>query len=140
MLTYELPAAAVRQIESAFRFYEQTNGWLFPGTKGSHKQSSLLGKQVKQEVERRLGVPFNIHMFRGLGATTQVRENDNGFEIGRAWLGDRSDRVVRRHYTLAAEQHLIAKAQETIQRVRIRTAPLVPSRSRGNAIDSGAKR
>ena len=94
---------------------------------------------MKQEIERRLGVPFNIHLFRGLGATTQVRENDNGFEIARAMLGDRSDRVIRSHYTPAAERHLIAKAQETIQRVRIRTAPLVPSRTHRTDTD-GAKR
>jgi hypothetical protein len=139
LLTYELPATTVRQIDSAFRFYEQTDGWLFPGRQGSHKVPSWLGKQVKQEIERRLGVPFNIHLFRGLGATTQVRENDNGFEIARAMLGDRSDRVIRSHYTPAAERHLIAKAQETIQRVRIRTAPLVPSRTHRTDTD-GAKR
>jgi len=140
LLVYELPASAVQRIQSASRFYEQTDGWLFPGKKGSHKQPSLLGKQVKQEVERRLNTPFNIHMFRGLGATTQVRENDNGFEIARAILGDRSDSVIRSYYTPAAEQHLIAKGQETIQQVRIRTAPLVPPRSRGKTTDLGAKR
>jgi len=140
LLVYELPAAAVRWIEYAFTFYEQTNGWLFPGKKDSHKQPTLLGVQVKREVERRLGKPFNIHLFRGLGATTQVKENDNGLEIGRALLGDRSDSVIRTHYTPTAERHLIAKAQETIQRVRIRTAPLVPPRSRGKPTDLGANR
>jgi hypothetical protein len=133
LLVYELPADAVRWIEYAFTFYEQTNGWLFPGKKGSHKQPTLLGVQVKREVERRLGKPFNIHLFRGLDATTQVKENENGFEIGRAMLGDRSDSVIRTHYTPTAERHLIAKGQETIQRVRIRTAPLVSSRPRAKA-------
>jgi hypothetical protein len=135
LLVYELPAATVRRIEYAFRFYEQTNGWLFPGTKGRHKHLSMFAGQVKREVERRLGTAFNIHLFRGLGATTQVKENDNGFEIGRAWLGDRSDRVIRTHYTPTAERHLIAKGQETIQRVRLRTAPLAP----GHPIKNEAK-
>jgi hypothetical protein len=134
-----LPAAAVRRIQQAFRFYDQTDGWIFPGRKGSHKQTSLLGKQVKQEVERRLGKPFNIHLFRGLEATTQVKENDNGFEIARAMLGDRSDRVIRSHYTPAAERHLIAKAQETIQRMRIRTAPIAGPSSRKVAGEPGVK-
>jgi integrase len=138
LLVHELPAAAVRRIQHAFRFYEQTNGWIFPGRKGSHKQTSLLGKQVKREVERRLGKPFNIHLFRGLEATTQVKENDNGFEIARAILGDRSDRVIRSYYTATAERHLIAQAQETIQRVRMRTAPLVGRSARKAVGDAGA--
>jgi integrase len=140
LLVYELPTAAVQRIQYAFRFYEQTNGWLFPGGKGSRKLPSLLGVQVTREVERRLGKPFNIHLFRGLGATTQVKENDNGFEIARAMLGDRSDSVIRSYYTPTAERHLIAQAQETIQRVRIRTAPLVSSTSHGTATDPRAKR
>ena len=107
--------------------------------RASHKQTSLFGKQVKQEVERRLGVPFNIHLFRGLNATTQVKENVNGFEIGRAMLADRSDSVIRTYYTSTAERHLIADAQETIQRVRIRTAPLVDAPSRKRAPNWGAK-
>ena len=140
LLVYELPTAAVQRIQYAFRFYEQTNGWLFPGKKGSHKLPSLLGVQVTREVERRPGKPFNIHLFRGLGATTQVKENDNGFEIARAILGDRSDSVIRSYYTPTAERHLIAQAQETIQRVRIRTAPLVGSRPRKTDTGAGAKR
>ena len=94
---------------------------------------------MKREVEHRLGVRFNIHMFRGLGASMQVKENDNGFEIGRAMLGDRSDRVIRSHYTPTAERHLIAKGQETIRRVRIRTAPLVPPPAKKADRKPGAK-
>jgi hypothetical protein len=48
--------------------------------------------------------------------------------MARALLGDKSDRVIRTHYTSTAEQHLIRKAQETVQRVRIRTAPIAPGR------------
>ncbi len=129
LLTYELSGASVKRIERGFKFYACVNGWLFPGGKGAHKLPSTFGRQIKHEVERRLGQAFNVHLFRGLVATTQIRENDNGFEIARAILGDRSDRVIRAHYTSTAEQHLIRKAQETIQRVRIRTAPLVPRRS-----------
>jgi hypothetical protein len=74
-------------------------------------------------------VPFNVHLFRGLAATTQVRESENGFEVARAMLGDRNDRVVRNHYTHAAERHLIAKGQNTVQRVRMRTAAIAPQRT-----------
>jgi hypothetical protein len=133
-LTYELPAAAVRKILHAFSFYEQTDGWLFPGEKGLHKQSSLLGLQIKQTVERRLGIPFNVHLIRGLVATMQIREHDNGMEYARAMLADRSDRVIREHYTSTAEQHLIRKGQDTIQRVRLRTAPILPSRSKRSSV------
>jgi integrase len=130
LLTYELPEASVREIERAFKIYRPTNGWLFPGMgKSGHKLESTFGRQIKLEVERRLGVPFNVHLFRGLVATTQVRESENGFEVARAMLGDRNDRVVRNHYTHAAERHLIAKGQNTMQRVRVRTAPLAPQRS-----------
>jgi hypothetical protein len=129
LLTYELPEASMREIERAFRIYRPTNGWLFPGAgKSGHKLECTLGRQIKLEVERRLGVPFNVHLFRGLVATTQVRESENGFEVARAMLGDRNDRVVRNHYTHAAERHLIAKGQNTIQRVRMRTAPIAPRR------------
>jgi integrase len=128
ILAYELNGGRVKFIGRAFKFYGQTNGWLFPGADPSHKQSSLFGKQIKQEVERRLGQPFNVHMFRGLVASLQVQESNNGFEVGRAMLGDRSDKVIRAHYTKTAERHLIAQGQETIRRVRVRTAPLVAKR------------
>jgi integrase len=128
LLVYELPAENVRRIERAMQLYEQPKGWLFPGTKGSHKERSLFGTQIKQEVERRLGVPFNLHLFRSLVATMQIKESANGLERARAMLGDRTDRVVRGSYTATAERHLIEDAQNTIQKVRIRTAPLAPSR------------
>jgi hypothetical protein len=74
-----------------------------------------------------------------LNATAQVKNNSNGFEIGRAMLADRSDSVIRTYYTSTAERHLIAQGQETIQRARIRTAPLVESPSRKTATSRGAK-
>ena len=128
-LNYELPAEAVKFVTKAMKLYDQKNGWLFPG-RSKHKQPSALGNQISQEVERHLNVPFNTHVMRGLVATAQVKDNDGGgFEMARAMLGDRSDRVVREHYTKAAERTLIARAQATIQRARIRTAPLAPART-----------
>jgi integrase len=135
VLTYELPADNVRRIERAMKLYEQPDGWLFPGRKGSHKDISLLGTQVKAEVERRLGIPFNLHLFRSLVATMQVTENVNGFEMARTMLGDRTDRVVRTHYTATAERRLIEDAQKTIQKVRVRTAPLAPTAKRRGGSD-----
>jgi integrase len=133
-LLYELPAPSVALIERALRLYEQPNGWLFPGTRGSrrtsHKQKELLGQQISEAVERRLGVPFNLHLFRSLVATLQIKENANGLEMARAMLGDRSDRVVRTSYTATAERHLIEDAQNTIQKVRIRTAPVAVRKKR----------
>jgi integrase len=128
LLVYELSAATVKRIERAFKFYTCTDGWLFPAPRGGHKNPETVALQIKDEVERRLGCPFNLHLFRGLLATMQLRENENGFEMARALLGDRSDRVIRTHYTATAEQHLIRKAQDTVQRVRIRTAPIAPRR------------
>jgi integrase len=125
-LTYELPSATVKRIERALAFYEQTDGWLFPGQKkGSHKTEGFLGNQLKKLVEQRIPTPFNIHLMRGIAATMQLRENDNGFENARAMLGDRSDQVIRKHYTATADQKLIRRAQDTLQRVRVRTAPIV---------------
>ena len=131
-LVFELPSESVRFVERCLRLYEQPDGWLFPGECGGHKDRTLLGRQTKKTVEERLGVPFHVHMMRGLVATMQVKERDGGFEHARAMLGDNSDRVIRKHYTSTAEQHLIRKAQDTIQRVRARTAPhrsflLIPS-------------
>jgi hypothetical protein len=63
----------------------------------------------------------------------QIRENDNGFEMARAMLGDRSDKVIRKHYTATADQHLIRKAQDTVQRVRVRTAAIVTPRPKLSA-------
>jgi integrase len=124
-LTYELPAASVRKIERGMRLYSQPNGWLFPSRKGTHKHPDHFARQIKSEVERRLGIPFHIHMFRGLVASVLVKEHDNGFEMARAALGNRSERVVREHYTAMAERRLKEKGQEIIQKVRARTAPLV---------------
>jgi integrase len=120
-LTYELPATSVDLIERAFRFYRQTNGFVFPSPKGTFKRS--IGLQVKREVEQRLGVPFHLHLFRSLMAALQVKENDS-FEMARALLGDRSERVVRAHYTSTAEKKLVEKAQRTISKLRARTAAL----------------
>jgi hypothetical protein len=131
-LAYELPASCVQLIEKAMTFYAQPDGWLFPG-RTSHKDSSLFSRQIKQEVERHLNVPFHLHLMRGLVATAQVKDNHGGFEMARAVLGDRSDRVIRGHYTAAAEQHLIRQAQDTIQRARLRTAPLVKAAERKTA-------
>jgi len=126
-LTYELPAEAVKRIERAFKFYTQTGGWVFPGAKGSHKRGDGLSKHIKLVVEHRLGVPFHLHMMRGFVATVQMREHDNGLEYARAMVGDRSDRVVRKSYISTAERRLIRRAQDTIQKARVRSAPITRS-------------
>ena len=127
-LVFELPTESVRRIERAFKFYDQPNGYLFPGANGSHKTKGCLSRQIKITVEKRLGVPFHPHMMRGLVATLQLKERESGgFEHARAMLGDESDRVIRKSYTANAEIHLIRKAQDTIKRARIRTAPIVPT-------------
>jgi integrase len=125
LLAYELPAVSVKLIERAMKVYTTKCGWLFPGANGNHKTASCLSTQIKREVEMRLGCLFNVHTFRALVATIQMLESENGFERARALLGDRSERVIRAHYTAAAEKHLIRQAQDTIQSVRLRTAPIV---------------
>jgi integrase len=131
LLVFELPTESVRLIERAFKFYDQPNGYLFPGAGESHKTKGCLSRQIKDTVEKHLGVPFHTHMMRGLVATTLLKEQKSGgLEHVRAALGDNSDRVIRKSYTATAEVHLIRKAQETIKRVRIRTAPLVPARGK----------
>jgi hypothetical protein len=126
-LVFEIPTVSVRLIQRALRLYEPKNGYLFPGKKGSHKNRGLLGRQIKAAVEKRLGVPFHTHMMRGLVATMQLKEGEGNLEHARAMLGDSSDRVIRKHYTSTAEQHLIRRAQNTLQKVRQRTAAMVPS-------------
>lgn len=135
-LCFELPAESVLFIERALRFYEHANGYLFPGMKDLHKNLGCLSNQVKMVVEKRLGVPFHMHMMRGLVATLQVKEREGGgFEHARALLGDSTDRIVRKHYTGTAEMHLIRRAQGTIKKSRIRTSPIVrPSRTQKNTV------
>lgn len=133
-LTYEMPAESVRTIERAMRLYPQKDGWLFPGTKGSHMAPGSLGIAIQREVERHLGVPFHMHLFRSIMASLQIKEHENGFERARALLGDRSEQVVRKHYTSTADRHLIAKAQNTIEKVRIRTAALAPAERRARRV------
>ena len=94
--------------------------------RGNSKCEGCLSGQIKRTVEGRLGVTFNVHLFRGLGAVLHLKENPNGFESVRAFLGDRDDQVIRRSYTGFAERHLIATAQETILKSRARTAPKAP--------------
>jgi integrase len=129
-LRYELPPESVEKIKRAFRLYQQPSGHFFPASDGGPKAPNVLSMQVKRVIEGRLGVEFNLHLFRGLAACLQLWENENGFELARALLGDRSEAVVRRHYTAAAERQLAARAQATIQRARLRTAPLSPPRDR----------
>jgi hypothetical protein len=108
------------------KLYRQPNGSLFPGLRGNSKCAGCLSGQIKRTVESRLGITFNVHLFRGLGAVLHLKENPNGFESVRAFLGDRDDKVIRRSYTGFAERHLIAAAQETILKSRARTAPKTP--------------
>lgn len=133
-LVRELPTESVKFIQRAMALYTQDNGYLFPGSKGGHKDRTLLGRQIKEVVENRLGVPFHAHMMRGLVATMQVKEHDGGFEHARASLGDSDDRVIRRHYTSTAEQHLVRKAQTTIQTVRLRTASLAQPQAKSKKV------
>lgn len=130
-LFYEIPVEIVERIGRAFKFYEQTNGWLFPGAKGTSKRPTTLGMQVKRVIERRLGVPFNVHLFRAISGEIQTKESpDGGIQRTMALLGDRDERIVRDRYAHNADRHLIAKAQETIQKVRVRTAASISSRLR----------
>ena len=78
------------------------------------KDPSTLDGQIKAEVEARLGVPFNPHLFRGLVTWVHLKNNPNGFEAVRALLGDRDDGVIRNSYTAFAERHLIAAAPKSI--------------------------
>lgn len=127
-LTHEIGADSVRRIERGLSLYEQTNGWLFPGRDGRPKDPSTLSTQIKRAVETRLGVAFNIHLFRGLEASLHLKENPNGFESVRALLGDRDDRVIRASYTQFAERSLIAAAQQTILNHRARIGPGAPAK------------
>lgn len=129
-LTHEIGADSVRRIERGLSLYQQTNGWLFPGRDGRPKDPSTLSAQIKRAVETRLGVPFNIHLFRALEASLHLKENPNGFESVRALLGDRDDRVIRASYTQFAERSLIAAAQQTILNHRARIAPCPPAKAR----------
>ena len=125
--TCPLPPQSVALIERALRLYRQPNVNLFPGLRGNSKGAGCLSGQIKRTVESRLGVTFNVHLFRGLGAVLHLKENPNGFESVRAFLGDRDDQVIRRSYTGFAERHLIAAAQNTILKSRARTAPARPT-------------
>lgn len=132
-LTFELPPESVTLIERALHFYEAKDGWLFPGRGAGPKHPVTLGEQVKQTVEARLGVAFNMHLFRAIAGLLHLRENPDGFEAVRALLGDRDDEVVRNHYSFVADGNLIAKAQETITRTRARLNPMSRRRPRGKA-------
>jgi len=86
LLIHELPAESVRQIERALRFYDQTNGWLFPGAKGFHKLSSLFGKQSNKKssvasVRRSMSISSAdwIRRCRSRKMTTVLRS------LGRCW-------------------------------------------------------
>lgn len=128
-LAFELPAESSSLVAEALRHSPPVDGWLFPGQSGA-KGASCLGTQIKRTVERHVGVPFNVHLFRALAGLTHLRDNPDGFESVRALLGDRDDRVVREHYAFAAERHLIDHAQRSISRSRARLSP-PPARRRG---------
>ena len=118
-LIHELPTKEHPLIAEALRLYPQPEGWVFGGRKGP---KTALSKQIKQIIERRLGVAFHTHMFRALAGYVHLRENPNGFELVRALLGNRDEHVVRRNYAFMAERSHIAHAQETIRSNRARFA------------------
>jgi integrase len=126
-LTYVIQPQSVALIERALKLYHQPEGWLFPGRGARPKSETCLSVQIKRLVEGSLGVAFNVHMFRGLIAFVHLRANPSGFEAVRAILGDRDDQVIRNSYTGFAERHLIAAAQDTILKLRLRTASLPSS-------------
>ena len=41
---------------------------LFPGEDGLSKQPGTLSVQISKRISRHLGIPFNVHMFRHVGA------------------------------------------------------------------------
>jgi hypothetical protein len=141
-LCFELQPGSVALIGRALRFYEARDGWLFPGRFATHMTPTSLGIQLKRTIERRLGIPFNVHLFRALGGFLHLRENPAGFEAVRALLGDRDDRVVRAHYTFVVERDLIAKAQASIaeQRARLKAAPASAKPKRRKVRDGDAPR
>jgi hypothetical protein len=130
LLLREIPAESVALIERAMRLYKQPDGWLFPGRNGRPKSPNTLATQVGRVVSERLGVPFNLHLFRALVVTEELKENPDVFETSRAMLGDRDDAVIRASYSHVAERHQIRRAQATILNARLRTEPLVPPPSR----------
>jgi hypothetical protein len=89
-------------------------------------------KPEDEALRRRRETPFNTHLLRGIVASMLVRENDNGFEMARVML---SDRVIRDHYTPTANQYLIRKAQDVMQKVRSRTAPNAANQSQPAELD-----
>ena len=123
-LTYYLPPASTLLIKRAMKLYDQKSGWLFPGRGENHKCEKALSDQIKHCVETRIGVPFNVHLFRALGATLHLKENPSGFEGAKAFIGDKDDKTVRQSYTHVADQHLIAAAQNTILKTRSRLSGL----------------
>jgi integrase len=119
-LTYELPKESHHVIDRALALYAYPDGWLFPGRGVGPKAVSLLSGQIKRTIQSRLGIAFHTHMFRALAGYLHLRENPNGFEAVRVLLGNRDDNVVRNNYAFLAERSLIAKAQATIARNRVR--------------------
>lgn len=119
----ELPAESVALIKQAMQYYEQTNGWFFPGRKGRHKDANFLGKQYVDVVSKRIGSLFNMHAIRGFLASKILSEDPTGFERVRAILGDKDDKVIRQSYTPAAERALVRHAQQELQTRRLAVKP-----------------
>ncbi|MBP7065722.1 tyrosine-type recombinase/integrase [Ferrovibrio sp.] len=119
----ELPAESVALIKQAMQYYGQTNGWLFPGRNGRHKNANFLGKQYVNVVSKRIGTPFNMHAIRGFLASKILSEDPMGFERVRAILGDKDDKVIRQSYTPAAERALVRHAQQELQTRRLAVKP-----------------
>ena len=116
---------------------EPGNPYLFPGTGQRHKSAHDLAVQLTKNVEKDIGVEFNLHVMRHLAVALYLKASPGSYEIVRQVLGHRSINTTKTFYaglesvTAAELFSTVMQAQRAATQVAGQMAFQRPRRLRG---------
>lgn len=92
--------------------------WLFPGEKGSHKQTRTMALQISQTISRELGLKITPHQFRHLAAKLQLDAHPGSYETVRRLLGHKSLKTTTHFYTGLETRQAVKHYDQLLNSIR----------------------
>ncbi|QRM33575.1 site-specific integrase [Microvirga sp. VF16] len=93
--------------------------WLFPGANGDFKAPHLLSAQIRNMVERRIGLRITAHQFRHVAAAMLLKKHPGNYPLVAKVLGHKGTATTMNSYigleTLEANEIFAALVRETIR-------------------------
>jgi integrase len=104
------------------------NQWLFPagGGKAGPLSHSQVRKTIIDAVAERVGAEFHPHLFRSLAVEFCLEHDPAGLEHCRQLLGDKTDQVIRTHYTPVRTKQAAKRQDDLVNAEADRLAILAP--------------